>query len=216
MRLAIFPNTFRTRRIGLHAGLALVVAAALLLGAFVLEAAAHQSSGVHYRGGVGIGHVRTSWSSGPRRYRRSYHGPRVRVFAPIHRHYRPRLLIRLGSGFSPPRYYRRPVVVERRHYIIRDDDDVTRREPAPTRDDHGVRGRPSPFEDDFDVTNEPPPGCYYHDGFCDREFSTLDDYTEHLQDRRHSETIDIIDRRSGDRLHTLEFVNGEWGPRISD
>lgn len=220
MRLPILPNTFRTRRIGPHTGLAFVVASALLLGAFVSDAAAHRSSGVRVRVGAGISQVRVyggaSWSSGPRRFRGSHYGPRVRVFAPIHRHYRPRVLVRLGSGFSRPYYYRPPVVVERRHYITRDDEDVTRREPAPTRHDNGVRGRPLPSEDDFDVTNEPPPGCSYHDGFCDREFSTLDDYTEHLQDKRHSQTIAIIERRSGDRLHTLEFVNGEWQPQISD
>ena len=196
MRLPIFP----TRRIGHHTGLALVVASAFLLGAFVSDAAAHRSSGVRFRGGAVISHPRVVVRSGPRRIRVLHHGPRVRVVAPIRRYYRPRVFIGLGLGFGHA-YYHRPRVVVRDRYIYRNDD---------------VRDRRAPLADDFDVTNEPPPGCYYHDRFCDRDFSNLDDYTEHVLDERHSQTIDIIERRTGDRLRTLEFVNGEWGPQASD
>jgi hypothetical protein len=61
-----------------------------------------------------------------------------------------------------------------------------------------------------DVTNEPPAGCYYYDRFCDRQFSNLDDYTEHVESQDHPKTIEIIQNDSGDTLRTLEFVGGYW------
>ena len=215
MRLPVLAFASRTR-LGPLPGLAILVGSALLLSSFVSDAAAHRGDGVRIRIGAGFGHARvyhgSSWSSGPRRYRGLRCSPRVRVIAPIRHYYRPRLYLGLGLG----RPYYAPRVLVRDRYIIRDDDDVTRRESAPRRDDDIERGRSTPSEEDFDVTNEPPPGTWYHDRFCDREFRNLDDYTEHLQQRRHTQTIDIIDKRTGDRLHTLEFVNGEWQPQIGE
>ncbi len=228
MRLHLLPRAIRTRRIGARIGLALIVGSALLLGTFVPNAAAYRNDGPRYRGGPGFGHARvyhgSSWNSGPRRYRGYHSGPRVRVYAPIHRYYyrphyyRPRLSFGLGLSFGHPYYDHPPVVVHRDRYIIEDDDRDDRArdrdESIRDRDDRIERDGTAPSEEDFDVTNEPPPGCYYHDRFCDREFSTLDDYTEHIQRERHSQTIDILERRTGDRLHTIEFVNGEWQPQI--
>ena len=49
----------------------------------------------------------------------------------------------------------------------------------------------------IDVTNDPPAGCYYYDRFCDRQFSNLDDYTEHVESQDHPKTIEIIRKRLG-------------------
>lgn len=64
---------------------------------------------------------------------------------------------------------------------------------------------------EIDVENEPPAGCYYYDPYCEREFANLDDYTDHLDAERHSNTIEIVDRDSGERVRTLEYVDGYWG-----
>lgn len=48
------------------------------------------------------------------------------------------------------------------------------------------------------------------------QLANLDDYTEHLRHKRHPQTIDIIEKRSGERLHTLEFVDGEWQSQIRE
>jgi hypothetical protein len=61
-----------------------------------------------------------------------------------------------------------------------------------------------------DVANDPPAGCRYYDRFCDRQFSNLDDYTEHVNGQDHSKTIEILRKDSGERLRTLEFVGGSW------
>ncbi|HEY6193589.1 MAG TPA: hypothetical protein VI504_00980 [Candidatus Eisenbacteria bacterium] len=120
---------------------------------------------------------------------------------PVFRHcYRPRTFVRFGFDVGFPRYYhyyQPPVVVYER------DAEPDHVAPAPV-------GPVS--DDDFDVTNLPPLGCYYYDHFCNQRFATLDDYTEHLQHHHHAGTIAIIDKKSGDRLRTLEFVNGEWRP----
>jgi hypothetical protein len=219
MRVPVSPHTFRTRWIEPRVGLALAVGLTLLLGSFVSNAYAYRGGVIHVRGGAGYGYSRVArgshWNGGPRRVRVFRYAPRVRVFAPIrhYHYYRPRVILGLGLGFGRPYY---PPVVERRHYITRDDDRVTRDERARIRDDGNGRGGSAPYEEDFDVTNEPPAGCYYHDGYCNQDFATLDDYTEHLQHKRHSQTIDIIEKRTGDRLHTVEFVDGEWQPQLSE
>ena len=61
-----------------------------------------------------------------------------------------------------------------------------------------------------DVTNEPPAGCYYYDRFCDRRFSNLDEYTDHLQGQDHAKTIEVVQEESGAGLRTLELVDGYW------
>jgi len=65
-------------------------------------------------------------------------------------------------------------------------------------------------EGEFDVTNEPPTGSYFFDRFCNRRFDNLDDYTDHLHDKHHTQTIEIIDRDSHRTIRTLEFVDGLW------
>lgn len=64
--------------------------------------------------------------------------------------------------------------------------------------------------EEIDVENEPPAGTYYHDRFCNKDFRTLDDYTEHLKSKHHSQTIDILDQESNKRVRTLELVDGYW------
>jgi hypothetical protein len=59
------------------------------------------------------------------------------------------------------------------------------------------------------VTNEPPAGCYYYDRFCDRQFSNLDDYTNHL-DSQITRNDQIVNQDSDDTLRTLGFVDGYW------
>jgi hypothetical protein len=74
-------------------------------------------------------------------------------------------------------------------------------QPPPAETESGTR---------IDVANEPPAGCYYHDRFCDRQFSDLDEYTEHVESQDHPKTIEIVRQDSGARLRTLEFVGGYW------
>jgi hypothetical protein len=104
----------------------------------------------------------------------------------VYRYARPRsyvsLGINLGSPYPPPAY-------------VYDD------RPAPVVQD------PEP---QIDVENEPPAGCYYYDPFCGREFSNLDEYTDHINQEGHAKTIEIIVRDSGEQLRTLEFANGSW------
>src|SRR4029078_6050845 len=95
----------------------------------------------------------------------------------------------ISFGFGVP-YYPRPVY----HYY----------EPYPVV----VESRT-----EIDVTNDPPAGCYYYDRFCDREFSNLDDYTDHLDQTDHAKTVEIVQRNSGDAIRTLEFVGGYWSVR---
>src|SRR5205085_2893953 len=96
------------------------------------------------------------------------------------------------------------------------------------RDGDDDRGNDGQYDDDhsrstpgvhgtveIDVTNEPPAGSKYYDSFCNRQWSNLDDYTEHLQHEHHAQTIEVVDRRSGNALRTLEFVDGYWQVRQS-
>jgi hypothetical protein len=64
--------------------------------------------------------------------------------------------------------------------------------------------------DVIDVENLPPAGCYYYDPYCQREFSDLDSYTDHIDQENHAQTIEIRDRDSGDYVRTLVFLNGYW------
>ena len=99
----------------------------------------------------------------------------------------PRTFVSLGIGPGLPYYY--PPAY--RYYV----------EPYPVEVESGTS---------IDVTNEPPAGCYYYDRFCDRQFSNLDDYTDHLESQDHPKTIEIVQKDSGDGLRTLEFVDGYW------
>ena len=100
---------------------------------------------------------------------------------------RPRTFVSLGIGLGPS--YHHPTA-------YRYDE-----EPSPVE---------SESESSIDVTNEPPAGCYYYDRFCDRQFSNLDEYTDHLENQDHAKSIEIVQKDSGDELRTLEFVDGYW------
>ena len=110
-------------------------------------------------------------------------------------HSYPRSYVSFGFGFGTPYYYCRPypVYVHRRTVYV---------EPSPTY-----------AEPEIDVTNLPPAGCYYYDRFCDETFSSLDDYTDHIQEKDHDQTIEVVDKRSGNSVRTLEFVGGYWRVR---
>jgi len=114
-------------------------------------------------------------------------GPRYRG-SYGYRYVRPRTFVSFGIGLGLP-YYCPPAY---RYYPV----------PYPVVVESGI-----------DVTNEPPPGCYYYDPYCDREFDNLDDYTDHIDGQDHPRTIEIVRRSSGDRLRTLEFVGGYWSVR---
>src|SRR6266581_3563482 len=115
-----------------------------------------------------------------------------------YRCYYPHTYIRFGFGFGyPSYYYYRPAY---RYYY----DDPVYVAPR-TEYVEPDRSNVDPNET-IDVTNEPPPGCYYYDSFCDRRFSNLDEYTDHLHSRHHSQTIEIVEKDSGDTIRTLEFV----------
>ena len=111
-----------------------------------------------------------------------------------YRYYYPRSFVHLGVGFYDPYYYDYypyPYVVERQPIVV---------DPAPTDD-------PSTS---VDVTNDPPAGCYYYDRFCDLRFDNLDAYTDHLRHKDHAQTIDIVDKDSGDRVRSLRFDGQVW------
>ena len=148
--------------------------------------------GPGYGGGVRV------YSSAPRSYSGSgycapsygaqyyggYCGPTVvRYVGGYCRPYYPRTYISLGIGVHSSGY---------RRSVYRDDY---------RDDDSGV---------EIDVTNEPPAGCYYYDSFCGERVSNLDDYTDHVERHDHAATLDIVRESSGDRLRTLEFVDGYW------
>ncbi len=155
--------------------------------------------GGRFRGDGGHGFVGggTRYYGGGRSYggyhyvapRYSYGGVRVYRSYPYY-YSRPHSFVsfRLGVGlpyYCPPAY---------RAYV----------EPYPVVVEPGAS---------IEVDNYPPAGCYYYDPFCDRQFDNLDDYTNHIQDVDHPQTIDVVDKSSGDRLRTLEFVDGYWSVR---
>jgi hypothetical protein len=207
--------------------------AVLVAGALTTFATASHASYYH-RGVFGPRFIASGY-----RYGGGYGGYRgYRVYRGPVRYYRaPRSYFSFGLSFGYPRYYAPPVYVygpppvyvvrrtvvrepaeDDRVYDREDRRDSDRRDRDYDREDKGDRdydreGDSSRNWDDVDVTNEPPAGTYYHDRFCDRNFSTLDDYTEHLQDTHHSQNIDIIERSSGKRVRTLEFVDGLWQPQ---
>jgi hypothetical protein len=149
--------------------------------------AEYRSGGSSYDGGVGYRSGGSSCDGGVR-YRSGggyYGGGRHYSGGYGYRSYRPRTFISFGFGIP---YHPRPVY----HYYA---------DPYPV----AVESHTT-----IDVTNEPPAGCYYYDRSCDREFSNLDDYTDHLDQQDHEKTIEIIQRNSGDAIRTLEFVGGYW------
>ena len=207
------------RGVGRKLTLAVIVAGALT----TFATASHAS---HFCSG---GHASPRFIAAGYHYGGGYGGYRGYGFyrAPVRYYRAPRSYFSFGLSFGCPRYYAPPVyvyspppvyVAPRRVYREPvDDDRVYEREDHRDSDrqdrDYDRQDDSSRRWDDVDVTNEPPAGTYYHDRFCNRNFSTLDDYTDHLESKHHSQTIDIIERDSGQRVRTLEFVNGLWQPQ---
>lgn len=161
------------------------------------------NGGGNYRGGTsyrgdwrsGGGHRDRGWYGGTRYYRSApryyggssyYYGsgwyPRSTYY---YRYPRPRTYVSIGLGlpYYCPITYRRVVV---RHPVV------------------------SEYSDEVDVENLPPAGCYYYDPYCQREFTDLDSYTDHVDSESHAQTIEIRERDSGDYVRTLEFSGGYW------
>jgi hypothetical protein len=92
-----------------------------------------------------------------------------------------------------------------------DEPSPVEREPGPSMNapDH-LRPIETDSGTQADVTNDPPAGCTYYDRFCDRQFSNLDEYTEHVESQNHPKTIEIVRGDSGGRLRVLEFRGGYW------
>ncbi len=161
----------------------------------------------------------------------------VRAYHRFHDH-RPRSYVWFGIGVGARSYglstsYRHVApparVYEDRTYAEPEPESV-RPDPAPRyddrddarydddRDDARYDDRTSQRNDgddgdQVDVDNEPPAGTYYHDASCHRRFGNLDDYTEHLQSFKHTQTIDIVSTSSNQTIRTLEFVDGYWQVR---
>jgi hypothetical protein len=146
-------------------------------------------SPVYYGGGSPVyygGGSRSYYGGGscvsPVRYVRSF------------RAYCPRSYVSFHVG------YRAPVYIH--DYYYDDQPTVRSYDRAPSREESDIQ---------VDVENEPPAGCEYYDPYCKQQFSTLDEYTDHIDQQDHAKTIQIIERDSGKLVRTLEFVNGEWG-----
>ena len=63
------------------------------------------------------------------------------------------------------------------------------------------------------VTDAPPDGCYYYDAYCGLRFSSLDAYLDHLDTHNHDAYLEVIDRRSGERVHIYQYSNRNWRVR---
>jgi hypothetical protein len=132
----------------------------------------------------------------------------------------PRSVIRVGIGLGVP-YYRPPAYRYDVEPYPAEGAGPSVNTPGPPPPGEAEPGpsvitpdQPPPIGTDpgaqVDVANEPPAGCYYYDRFCDRRFSNLDEYTEHVESQDHPKTIEVIRQDSGGRLRTLEFVGGVW------
>jgi hypothetical protein len=159
-----------------------------------------QFRGGHSTGGRGfVGGGARSYGGGARYYGGGtrYYGGGTRYYgggAGYHGrpyYYHPRSVVRLGIGFGfygpyyDPWYY--PV-------------------PYPVYE-------PAPVVHEVVITDAPPAGCYYYDPYCERRFSSLDAYLDHLDSSDHDAIIEVIDRRSGDRIHTYEYSHRDWRVR---
>ncbi len=60
------------------------------------------------------------------------------------------------------------------------------------------------------ITNQPPAGYYYYDPYCEREFSTLDLYLEHLQGYDHAWLVEAVEIETGRPVHAYEYLGGRW------
>ena len=201
---------------------------ALLAGALALVAGTALADG--YRGGYRYGGTRFHRHYGGVRYVRPYRYYRPRSslsfsfgFGSAPYYYRPYYAPRPIYVAPPPYVVRERVYVDRdrnyddRDYDKRDDDkrdyDKHDDDPYDKRDKRDYDDDDSSYRgdrDEIEVNNLPPAGAYYYDTYCHQRFSNLDDYTEHLDHKRHSQTISVIDNDSKKTIRTLEFVDGYW------
>jgi hypothetical protein len=167
-------------------------------------------AGYHHGWGYGGGY-RGGYYRAPVRYYgppRSYFSFALSFGSPVYYAPPPPVYV-----YSPPPVYMTPPPVYRQPYDERSYDRGDQgHAPAPPATGLHEWERPedSSRSPDLDVENEPPAGTYYHDPYCNKNFSTLDEYTDHFQTKNHQKTLDIIDRESGKLVRTLEFVEGYW------
>jgi hypothetical protein len=187
--------------------------------------ARYNGGGARYYGGG------SRYYGGGSRYHGSPYGYRYRApyptwggggyYAP------PRSSISFSFGFGAPPYYAYPppayvyhpvyvdpgpdVIVHERVYVERDQPredtyDNNRNDQQPNGPSYDERST----NPEIDVENEPPPGTYYYDRFCEEKFSTLDEYTDHMDKKKnHPQTIEIRREGTDDVVRTLEYV-GYW------
>ena len=55
-----------------------------------------------------------------------------------------------------------------------------------------------------------PDGFLYHDPYCDESFVTLEIYRTHLRHHHHPRVVRVLERDSGDCVHTWHYSDGDW------
>ena len=55
-----------------------------------------------------------------------------------------------------------------------------------------------------------PDGYLYHDPYCDESFVSLEIYRGHLRHHHHPRVIRVLERDSGECVHTWHYRNGDW------
>jgi len=55
-----------------------------------------------------------------------------------------------------------------------------------------------------------PDGFVYYDSYCDDRFASLEGYRTHLRRHHHPRIVRVLERDSGDCVHTLQYRDGDW------
>jgi len=55
-----------------------------------------------------------------------------------------------------------------------------------------------------------PDGFFYYDPYCDERFVSLEIYRTHLHHHHHPRIVRVIERDSGDWVHTWRYRDGDW------
>ena len=119
------------------------------------------------------------------------------------------------SGYGPRRYYGGHPYYGRRYYggpSFRFGLGLGFGAPYPVYHPYPVYIAPAPprVVDVTVLANVPPAGTEYYDPYCDRTFPTRDGYQQHLDTVDHDMVIEVVDRDSGQRLRTFEFLQSGW------
>jgi hypothetical protein len=61
-----------------------------------------------------------------------------------------------------------------------------------------------------------PDGFVYHDPYCDERFVTLEVYRTHLHRHHHPRVVRVLERESGECVHTWHYQDGDWRERDWD